>query len=215
MITPRNNESGFSLLEMIAATAIMALVALLVGTSVNIFYRSYMQAQRIGNELSRNQAIDRIADSFMGNAVHFSWNDDNLERRFVFQGENNELWLTALRRSFSNDSALWFIRLYQDGDKLKCDYASTPLLPWLDINEHQYQTEVIASNVRAISFLYAETRNREIEWLESWIEDDHAAIPLAIQLTIEWNDGTSEKWLRRTAASSSNSTFGQRQEPIL
>lgn len=215
MIPRLKTESGFSLLEMIAATAIMALVALLVGTLINIFYRSYMQAQCIGTELSRNQAIDRIADAFIANAVPFEWRNDNLENNFVFKGETNELWLTALRRSYGDDSALWFIRLYQDGDDLKCDYSPTPLLPWLDINDHQYKTETISSNVRSISLLYAEIRDQKIEWLDTWDEDDHEAIPLAIQLKIEWQDGSVERWLRRTAGSSSNSTYGQRREPIL
>ena len=52
-----------------------------------------------------------------------------------------------------------------------------------------------------------------IEWTDTWVEDDHNGIPLAIQLTVEWLDGTKERWLRRTAGSSGNSTYGDREEP--
>ena len=70
---------------------------------------------------------------------------------------------------------------------------------------------MIAKNVRSIRFLYAEEVDEEIEFEDTWEDDDHEAPPLAIQMTVEWNDGTSERWLRRTAGSGSNSTFGNRQ----
>jgi prepilin-type N-terminal cleavage/methylation domain-containing protein len=208
------NQSGFSLAEMVAAIAILALVGLLIGTSVNIFYRSYSQAQKIGAELSRNQAVDRIVESYFANAVPFPWMDEQSETRYVFQGEDNELYLTALRRTYAESgSALWFIRLYLDGEELKCDYAPTPILPWKALAEHHYETETVASGVRRISFQYAETRDGVVEWHDTWVEDDHNGIPLAIQITIEWVDGSRERWLRRTAGSGGNSTYGNREEP--
>ena len=84
-------------------------------------------------------------------------------------------------------------------------------LPWEDEGKQEYAREVIAKNVRSIRFLYAEEVDEEIEFEDTWEEDDHEAPPLAIQMTVEWNDGTSERWLRRTAGSGSNSTFGNRQ----
>lgn len=207
-------QSGFSLAEMVAAIAILALVGLLVGTSVNIFYRSYSQAQKIGAGLSRNQAVNRIVESYFANAVPFQWQDEHGETRYVFLGEYNEVHLTALRRTYAESgSALWFIRLYLDGEELKCDYAPTPILPWKALAEHKYETETVASGVSRISFLYAETREGVIEWHDNWVEDDHNGIPLAIQITVEWTDGSRERWLRRTAGSAGNSTYGSREEP--
>ncbi len=207
-------EQGFSLVEMVAAIAILALVGLLIGTSVNIFYRSYSQAQKIGNELRRNQAIDRIAEGYFANAVPFPWQNDQDETKYVFLGDYSELFLTALRRTYAESTgALRFIRLYVDGDELKCDYSSTPLLPWKSMGDQKYDTEVIATGVRRISFQYAEINDGVIEWTDTWVEDDHNGIPLAIQITVEWADGTKERWLRRTAGSSGNSTYGDREEP--
>lgn len=208
-----HNQNGFSLLEMITAVAILAIVGLLIGSSINIFYRSYSNAQRIGTELKRNQAIDRVVDNYFANAVPFTWRNDQFESKYVFMGDVNELYLTALRRTYGdNGSALWFLRFYRDGEQLKCDYAPTPILPWEDLSVHKYRTEVISDGVREIYFKYAESRNNQIEWEDIWNEDDHNGIPLAIQITVEWTDGSSERWLRRTAGSSGNSTYGNRRE---
>lgn len=207
-------QAGFTLLEVIVATGILALLGLLIGMSVNTFHRSYMQAQKVGNELQRNQVIDRLVDSYFVNAIPFEWDDENLETHYVFSGLPDELYLTSIRRAYAKDaSAIWFIRLYCEDGTLKCDYSAFPLLPWIDLEDQNFTTEVIATGVNSISFLYAEKKDDEIEWLEEWVEEDHDGIPLAIQITVEWTDGTKERWLRRTAGASSNSTFGDREEP--
>lgn len=209
----RRPQAGFTLLEVIVATGILALLGLLIGMSVNTFHRSYMQAQKVGNELQRNQVIDRLVDSYFANAVPFEWDDENLETHYVFSGLPDELYLTSIRRAYAKDaSAIWFIRLYCENETLKCDYSPFPLLPWIDLEDQNFTTEVIATGVSAISFLYAEKKEDEIQWVSEWVEEEHDGIPLAIQITVEWTDGTKERWLRRTAGSSSNSTFGDREE---
>ena len=72
---------------------------------------------------------------------------------------------------------------------------------------------MLARNVSSISFLYAEESgddDHSLEWLDVWEEEEHDAIPLAIQLTVEWLDGTREQWLRRAAGVSGRSRFGVR-----
>ena len=44
----------------------------------------------------------------------------------------------------------------------------------------------------------------EIEWEETWDTDEHDGLPLAIQMKIEWQDGTTQYWLRRQAGTSYN-----------
>lgn len=204
----------FTLIEIVVAVAILALLGLLIGMSAQTFYRSYSQAQKVSTELRRNQAVDRLVEAHFMNAVPFEWEDDSGEVRYVFMGEKEEMYLTSLQRTYGREaSALWFIRLYCEDEMLKCDYSPTPLLPWLDVEEQPHETEVIATGVRFVDFLYAERYDDEIRWLEVWEEDEHGGIPLAIQITVEWLDGSKERWLRRTAGSSGNSTLGDRAEP--
>ena len=78
--------------------------------------------------------------------------------------------------------------------------------------------EVLADNIMSVSFLYASLNDEEIIWDEDWEEYDPEAaqddqtdillIPLAVQMTVEWQDGTKEVGLRRTAAVSRYSRFG-------
>ena len=67
-------------------------------------------------------------------------------------------------------------------------------------------------NVDRISFLYAGAQDSTVIWIDEWDREEYDFIPLAVQMTVEWKDGTEECWLRRTAASGGNSVYGALQE---
>ena len=166
-------------------------------------------------------AIDRIWDGAVRNAVPFKWTDEEGVSRFVFEGGSDTLLFTALRRSDgSAPGALVFIRLRLEDEELAAYYSFYPRPPWDDEFQEDdpelFRREVLATGVAAVSFQYAETgesEDAEIEWLDEWDEDEHAAIPLAIRMTLEWNDGRREYWLRRTCGTALHSSFGYRQGP--
>ena len=141
--------------------------------------------------------------------VEFRWpNKETGSDELVFLGEADELWVTALNRSYGGRSAFRFARLYLEGNDLLCDYSETPFLPWLDLKDQLYETEKIASGVSALTFRYAtENGDGELEWQESWDLDEHDELPLAVQMRIDWLDGTSQTWLRRQAGTSYNTEF--------
>ncbi len=199
---------------MAIAMGLLVVVALIVGTASATFYNSYRRSVKTTERLKSYQAIDRVMDGNVRNLIPFKWVDeDTNESRYVFEGEADSLHFTALRRTYGNDrGAFLFIRLKVENDELVAEYSSYPRLPWLEDGKQEYNREVLAKNVRSVRFLYYDMVDDEIEEEETWDEDDHDNLPLAIQMTVEWADGTSEQWLRRTAGSSSNSTLGVRTE---
>lgn len=194
--------------------AILVVVALIIGTASATFYNGYRRSVKITERLRAYQAIDRVMDGCVRNLIPFEWvDDDNDETRYVFEGEPDSLHFTTLRRTHGNDrGALLFVRIRVENDELIAEYSSYPRLPWLEEGKQEYTREVLAKNVRYVRFLYADMVNDEIELEDTWVEEDHDNLPLAIQMTVEWADGTTEQWLRRTAGSGSNSTFGAREE---
>ena len=201
----------FTLIEIVVATTLLALVGLIIGTSLNTFQRALTRTQRTADWLERNQAIDRLAETALKSAIPFKWpNVDEGEEQNVFQGEHEELWLTAMNRSYGSDGAFRFVRIYLENDELKVDYSTRPLLPWLSLESQHYETEVICGNVREISFAYAAyDEDNELVWYDFWDEEEQGedTFPLAIQLTVTWNDDTTERWLRRTAGTSTNTEY--------
>ncbi len=207
----RNNH--FTLVEIVLALTILAMLGVIVGTSLNIFLRGYQRSQKAAAELERNLTLDRFADGVLARSIAFHWHsDDTLTDELVFRGDYEELWLSTLRPADrENGGAFLFGRLYVENDELRFDYSEVPLLPWMEIDRQRYATETLATNVERIAFRYAEREDDEIVWYEEWNEDDHPDIPLAIQLEVFFRDNTSERWLRRAPGATGNSTLGTRQ----
>lgn len=199
---------------MAIAMGLLVVVALIVGTASATFYNGYRRSVKTTERLKAYQSIDRVMDGNVRNLIPFKWVDeDTNESRFVFEGEADSLHFTSLRRTYGNDrGAFLFVRLKVENDELVAEYSSYPRLPWLEEGKQEYNREVLAKNVRSVRFLYYDMVDNEIETEETWEDDDHDNLPLAIQMTVEWADGSSEQWLRRTAGSSSNSTLGVRTE---
>ena len=190
-------KHDFTLVELVCAMLVMMVVGLVIASAGSSFYNGYRRSAEATARLKELMAIDRIWDSALVNMLPFKWKDDNNESRYVFEGKNDELLLTTLRRVYGNDpSALLFIRFKVEDEKLIVIYSDYPLLPWEDEEPSAVtRTEVIAENVSHISFQYAEqTEENEIEWFEEWEEEEHNNLPLAIRMTVEWKNGTKEYW---------------------
>ena len=210
------NKSPFTLVELIAAMAIMIFVALIIGTASMTFYNAWRRSTRAAAYLKTCQSIDRIMDNCVRNMIVFQWYDDSESRnRVIFQGEADNLHFTTLRRSYRGDKgALLFVRLRVENEQLIAEYSSYPRPHWADEGEYTWDREVLSDKVRSVRFLYAmKNSNDEIEWDEQWEEYDSqtletnsnaTTIPLAVQMTVEWLDGTSEVWLRRAAGTAAN-----------
>jgi len=215
----RIRRSNFTLMELVAATGIMLAIAGIIAFASRSFFRALASAERVSSQLQVYLNIDQVMDGCFRNMIPFNWetddvNDDTFQ---VFMGEPDWIHFTTLRRSYDNVGGnLFFVRVYVDDktDELVAEYSKFPRLPWYDDDEDlmPYDREVLAENVERISFLYAGAQDNAIIWLEEWDREDYDFIPLAVQMTVEWKDGTEEQWLRRTAASGGNSVYGALQE---
>ena len=217
---PIKNRYLFTLVELVAAMAIMIFVALIIGTASAAFYNAWKRSVRVTDMLKVRQNIDRIMDVSIRNMIPFSWKDEEDKEQVVFEGNQNEIFFTTRRRAAEGEnSAFLFIRLkVNDDGQLIAEYHTLPRFPWQEEGKYEMKTEVLAENIQSISFLYASQEEEEIVWNEDWeeydpdtLQDDTTdiqMIPLAVQMTVEWKDGSKEVWLRRTTGASQYSRFG-------
>ncbi len=213
----RTRRSFFTLMELVAAAGIMLAIAGIIAFASRSFFRALASAERVSAQLQVYLNIDQVMDGCFRNMIPFNWetDDENDDTFQVFLGEEDYIHFTTLRRSYDDVGGnLFFVRVYVDEDELVAEYSKFPRLPWLDDDDDAmpYDREVLATNVDRISFLYAGTRDSTVIWVEEWDRESYDFIPLAVQMTVEWKDGTSEQWLRRTAASGGNSVYGALQE---
>ena len=212
-------RAPFTLVELVSAMAIMIFVALIIGTASSAFYNAWKRSVRLSGYLNSCQNIDRIMDSTVRNMIAFPWQDESDNTQIVFEGKSDSMFFTSRRRlSRGDNSAFFFIRLKLEEDKLIAEYHTLPRFPWTEEEKYPMEKEVLSENVKSISFLYAKLDEEEVVWEEEWAaydpealqenESDVLLIPLAVQLTVEWNNGEKEVWLRRTAGNSRYTRLG-------
>ena len=213
----RTRRSFFTLMELVAAAGIMLAIAGIIAFASRSFFRALASAERVSAQLQVYLNIDQVMDGCFRNMIPFTWEttDENDDTFQVFAGYPDMIHFTTLRRSYDDVGGnLFFVRVYVDEDELVAEYSKFPRLPWYEDDENlmPYDREVLATNVERISFLYAGAQDNTVIWLEEWDRENYDFIPLAVQMTVEWKDGTEECWLRRTAASGGNSVYGALQE---
>lgn len=215
--TRRIRRSNFTLMELVAATGIMLAIAGIIAFASRSFFRALASAERVSAQLQVYLNIDQLMDGCFRNMIPFNWETpDEVDDTYqVFDGLDNMIHFTTLRRSYDDNSGnLFFVRVFVEDEQLIAEYSKFPRLPWLDDDDDlmPYDREVLATNVDRISFMYAGAEDSTIIWLDEWDREEYDFIPLAVQMTVEWKDGTEERWLRRTAASGGNSVYGALQE---
>lgn len=197
----------FTLVELIAAMAVLALIGSASAAALAGFQRSHNKVAMLSERLERNRKLDKVAE-LMSNTIPFFWKDetDDDQEHLVFDGMEDELYFTAMRLpDGAGKGAFIFVRLYlNDDNALACDYKDTPLLPWLEMDEQSnVKTVILAENVASLTFTYADYDDEEeIEWLEVWDQDDDEyldRLPAAVGFTIEFENGEKLSYLRRTA----------------
>ncbi len=204
----RVKTSPFTLLEMICAMFIFTVIMLIMGTGMFTIQQSLRKVSNKSDSLMSLQVLERVFTFSIRNAVPFQWPDQRKMKRSIFIGEPNRVSFAYLHRIVdANDGGIRFIQFYLDHGKLIAAYRKIPILPWDASTLNAADKEVLATGVSSISIQYAARANNQIVWQNRW-NTDNMNIPLAILIRVDWKDGGSEQWLRRTAGSGQFEAFG-------
>jgi prepilin-type N-terminal cleavage/methylation domain-containing protein len=207
------NNDGYTLLEMVIAVGIFTMVMVIASMGMVAIQKTWNSIALQNQKIRSLQVIDSVVDSAFRNAVPFAWTDENNKSRSVFIGETDRVSL-AYRHRINNvdEGGIRFISLSLDNGCLVAAYRKTPMLPWDGrTNIAHAESEVLAEKISSMSFLYADRKKQDISWASGWDENSND-IPLAIQIKVEWMNGDSEVWMRRTAGAGLRETYGVRVE---
>ena len=203
-------ERYFSLIEIIVAFAILSLLATLISTVLFSVQKSWSKIQENTALLEDMVKLDRIANNVFRNAVPFYWPDENNKNRQIFKGKSDFVRLAYLHRINSeHEKGIRFIELFLRRNKLVAKYRDYPIM---EENPEHCMEEILISNIQNLEFRYAERSNNEVVWNCEFDEVAAENIPLAIRMTITFEDGETVDFLRRTAGNSFVSSYGKYDE---
>ncbi|HOG51873.1 MAG TPA: prepilin-type N-terminal cleavage/methylation domain-containing protein [Lentisphaeria bacterium] len=211
----------FTLIEIIIAATIFLLIAVALFTYSSETGRSWSKIVVERNRFNELLVLDRALDTILRHAVPFVWTDRetelNPEVPFIV-ATGDVLRCAYLHRLNSpEEGAIRFVELSVRDNNLVATYSDRPFLYWGDVAEREW-TSVLATDVSAVSFRYADWNadasdvwSSRLFWRDEWetVESERTDLPLAILVTVHWQDGRVESWLRRSMGSGYRERYGR------
>ena len=110
------------------------------------------------------------------------------------------------------------LRVVEDGS-LVMRYSDRPFHEWEDAGDRVW-TSTLAKDIAAVRFRYVDWDYDATSpdwpagffWTDEWELDEDSPredVPLGIEMTLEWQDGRSVTWFRRTMGNSYRERYGK------
>lgn len=185
--------SGFTLVEVVVAAAVLSLVMLATVTAMRTFGRAGEQISDRSESLVELRRVSEVLRQYLsqahvgGGAINGGGTWAGLQRlqSVYFAGSASELTWLAPVLGAGRVSGLYYLRLYRDGPRLMLDMSRFNA----DADEPDWEVERITTVLlRDIDLLEVAYRaDADGEWLSSFAETERS-LPQAIRLRLR-SDG--------------------------
>lgn len=170
---------GFSLIEVMVAMVLLALMGLLLMQSLNSSVRAKDEAENISGRFQEaRQAMARMSRDI--SMAYLSKNMYSLEPNYItqFKGRKNSLFFSAfghvVRQKDAKESDQQVLGFYLAEDKKGQQSLMRREHPNLNLDVEQGgKSQVLCSNVSKLEFSYYDDRLNK--WEETWIADPSAS----------------------------------------
>ena len=210
----KKENCSFTLIEVVLAVMIFAILAGMAAGSFFSLTGSWKIQQEMTGRLQEYLAMEHAADKIVRNMLPIHHLDENSESKPVFFG-NPQTMIAAYRHDpvQGKGPAIGYAAMGLRNHQLILQYRDAPILYFEeDPLPESLHEEILADHVEKIQFLYAEYENGELVWQEDWDEENRNILPLAVAWIITYQDGTEEKFLRRTTGISYYTAYGKRND---
>lgn len=172
-------ETGFTLLEVIIAIAILSLTTLIIGSGFRLGINAWEKGDKETGEIQRLRVLSSMLSQQIMSAHPYKMKfEDRDEPAVIFTGESHSLMFVTTVTGPSFGGFKWVKYLYRDGSLL----YKEGLLPDKKMEEKSKSgEEIIDADIDDIRFAYL---SDDGEWKDSW--DYGENLPRAVQVKISY-----------------------------
>ncbi|MEX2131911.1 MAG: prepilin-type N-terminal cleavage/methylation domain-containing protein [Pseudohongiellaceae bacterium] len=178
-IQPGRRQTGFTLLEILLALGLTAMLLGLLSSGVYIVAEDWNRnADRLDNNLDESLAILQIERALYGAFPHSYADDDTLSRLVYFVGEDDSLsWVSTVSPQRTPGLMTWELTNDDTGVLLK-------LVPAFSDNpvsrlEEATPIPVLPNYEASFAYLYLELDGTR-QWRDDWYGEELQSLPLAV-----------------------------------
>ncbi len=204
---PARGQSGFTLLELLLAVTLLALIAVMLAGGLRLGARVWESGEERAQALARLELVQGFLRRQVSGARPLIMGRIASQPRYAFEGEPERLRLAVLAPPQLGAGGFYLVTIERlpaksganEGDELRLDWRLYhPEME--DIGASDEGTErVLLEGIERVKFSYfgALRRDTERRWRERW--EDQRALPELVRLEIEFSD-PSRHWPQFVAA---------------
>ncbi len=191
---PAKSEKGFTLLEMLIAVTLVALMAVSLWAVFSISIRSWTRGTDFIDANQHHRSIMDLVRKQMASAYGLIASPNpqqGLVPRLLFQGTENSLRFISLNSlRFQESPGLTYViyDIEQDSEgALSLVEKETRYLGQLadqEITANQAKPIPVFKNLTSCTFEYFDSQNREASWVRDWDGEKLRRLPKAISITM-------------------------------
>lgn len=198
------NGAGFTLIEIMLAVSILAMVIATIFTSFRIGINAWEKGESKIKAFQTRRAVNSLIYREIKSAYPYTITPGELDTHSkynAFFGESDSLKFVSYASTTGRNTGLSLIEIWSEKDEGLFIGEREALVSNLsDLNDIDLRDEDIAvsacSEIKKISFRYFERNNNdeEGEWLNSWDpKDKKERLPLFVEILLVYTDNNDEE----------------------
>ncbi|PCH62281.1 MAG: hypothetical protein COC19_03105 [SAR86 cluster bacterium] len=186
-----SSQAGFTLLEIMLALGLTAMLLSLLSTSVYIVSEDWnRESDALDNSLDEALAVLQIDKALHGAFPHSYADEEALTRLIYFEGADDYLsWVSTVSPQRTPGLTAWELFSFEDGVYLKLVPAFSDN-PQLRLDEAE-PILILPNYDLSISYLYDELDETR-QWREDWFGSEFLSLPLAVYIKFTPLDNDSD-----------------------
>ncbi len=193
LLFSRLPKTGFTLLELLIALSLSALVMLILTMGMNTVLKEWTRSGNIlDDSLDKVLVLLQIERALEGAFPH-SYKDEENKEYIFFEGEEMQLaWVSFVSPGRKSGLTAWQLLPGDDGTGIQIHvvpaFASDPTER---LKEHATKVTVLEDYKVYFEYLYVDEKiEQETEWLKEWSAKKLQGLPHAIRVHLESDNDT-------------------------
>ena len=194
----RRRDHGFTLIEVVLALSIFALLATIVYGAFALSHTAVAKSQAIAGRSQKQRATADLLGSYVRSA--YAYRISRQDQAVFFEGESDSLTFISAYSHGMGGRGMAKIQILasQDDDEraqLTLEEATPVRVGGEDGGLAPTQRVILRERVRKFRLDYLDPRADEEIWEERWDGQERRVLPRPVRLTFVEEDGTEVRWI--------------------
>jgi general secretion pathway protein J len=197
----RKSQKGFTLIEMILAMTIFALMGTVLYGAFSLSHSAVEKSQRSFENNQKLRAVDELLGSYIRSA--YPYRPSPQDGALLFAGEEAELTFVSSFSLAMGGRGMAKVRLFWDGDEKHAGLLrleeETPVRVLSEEGNEGHEGLrnglVVREGVKEFRITYLDPQSDEEKWEERWDTKERNTLPRAIRLHYLTKEGREVQWV--------------------